>query len=183
MGRLHLHWDSVFLPRHGCSSDFSIQLCRQDRQDTRFLGQNPRVRNCASEETGPGGILGDGLLTHLKRRDPATGWRVPREPGQYIAFAGLVAFAGLKGLFRGWLSFPGDWFPTRLHIKRSESAKEGGRKREYLWSIQQSKEARASAAADGGGICFPSGQWKPHTATYPKAPRHMTTVTTAAATC
>lgn len=86
--------------RASCSPDFSIQLHGEDRQDTRFLGQNPRVRNCASEETGLGGILADSLLTHLMRRDPATGWRVPREPGQY------VAFAGLKGLFRGWLSFP-----------------------------------------------------------------------------
>lgn len=28
----------------------------------------------------------------------------------------------------------------------------------------------SAAAADGGGICFPRGQWNPHTATHPTAP-------------
>lgn len=99
------------------------------------------------------------------RRDPATGWRVPREPGQYVAFAGLKR--PVKGLA---------FIPRRLvsnqapHKKVKEAGKEDIYGQELAKNTTEQGSQGSAAAADGGGICFPRGQWNPPTATHPKAP-------------
>lgn len=80
---------------------------------------------------------------------------------------------GSKGLFRGWLSFPGDWFPTRLHIKRS---KEAGKEDIYG---QEYNRARTPELLREEGFVF---QWNLTRLHIPELPR-KTHVTTAASTC